>query len=106
MEQFASRVGLRHTLYFSLFFEDVSRKMCYSTRMKLHRRVWNLSPCPDPPSSVDPPTAHPTPLSIARAPGEVSRQRVTSFFPVLRIGGGVPGSQGRQGARHAAALLS
>jgi len=62
---------------------------------------------PDPLIGVDPPTAHPTPLSIARVPGEVSRQQVASFFPVLRIAGGVlPGhAEGKEHA-HAAALLS
>jgi hypothetical protein len=47
---------------------------------------------------VDPPTAHPTPLSVAEEAGEVSRQQVTSFLPnawyvsslLLRMAGRVP----------------
>ena len=43
---------------------------------------------------------HPTPLSIAGVAGEVSRQRVASFFPVASHSWlGAAGSRGRQGSR-------
>ena len=65
-----------------------------------------------PPISVDPPTAHPTPLSVAEVPGEVSRQQVTSFLPIawyvssllLRIAGWVPPGQ-VEGKEHADATV-
>src|SRR5438876_12400211 len=83
--------------------------MCYPTKDEVIGSVWSLSPCPRHPSiNVDPPRAHPTPLSIAGVPGEVSRQRVASFFPLLRIAGGLPPpgyAEGKEHA-HAAALLS
>ena len=57
--------------------------------MQLQRASGVVRLAPDPPSSVDPPTAatqspglRPTPLSIAGVPGEVSRQQVASCFPV------------------------
>ena len=43
---------------------------------------------------------HPTPLSVAGGPGEVSLQKVASFFPVASHGWlGAAGSRARQGAR-------
>jgi hypothetical protein len=57
--------------------------------MQLQRASGVVRLAPDPPSSVDPPTAatqspglRPTPLSIAGVAGEVSRQQVASCFPV------------------------
>src|SRR5712692_6062108 len=75
--------------------------MCYVNKDEVSERVWSLSPCPRHPSiSVDPPRAHPTPLSIAGVLGEVSRQRVASFFPVAsHCWLGTARSRGRQGAR-------
>ncbi len=53
------------------------------------------------------PGLRPTPLSIARVPGEVSHQRVACFFPLVRIPGWVLAGheEGKEHA-HAAALLS
>ena len=69
-------------------------------RMKLQGGSGVLRPAPDPPLSVDPPTAYPTSLSIARVPGEVSRQQVAYFFPVASYSWlGAIGSRARQGAR-------
>jgi hypothetical protein len=56
--------------------------MCFAIKDEVIGSVWSLSPCPRPPLSVDPPTARPTPLSIARVAGEVSHQKVASCFPV------------------------
>jgi len=51
--------------------------MCYANKDEVNERVWSRSPCPSPSSiNVDPPRAHPTPLSIAGVPGEVSRNRL------------------------------
>jgi hypothetical protein len=62
---------------------------------------------PDPPISVDPPRAHPTPTSIVGVAGEVSRQQVACCFPVLRIVGELlPGQEEGKEHAYAAALLS
>jgi hypothetical protein len=75
--------------------------MCSPTKGEVTGRVWSLSPFPrHPPINVDPPRAHPTPLSITRVAGEVSRQKVAFFFPVASHSWlGAAGSRGRQGAR-------
>jgi hypothetical protein len=70
-------------------------------RTRVRGNVWSPAPFPGHPSiRVDPPQSHPTPLSIAGVPGEVSRQRVASFFPIAsHCWLGAAGSHGRQGAR-------
>ncbi len=59
------------------------------SRVQLEGASGVVRPAPDPLISVDPPTAatqspglRPTPLSIAGVAGEVSHQKVASFFPV------------------------
>jgi hypothetical protein len=66
-----------------------SPEMCSATKDEVNGSVWSLSPCPRPPISVDPPTAHPTPLSIAGVMGEVSCQKVAPSSLLLRIPGKV-----------------
>jgi len=74
--------------------------------MKLQGGSGVLRPAPDPPLSVDTPTAHPTSLSIGRVPGEVSRQQVAYFFPVASHSWlGAAGSRAPCLARDPAALL-
>ncbi len=84
-----------------------SPEMCYANKGEVKGSVWSLSPCPRHPSSnVDPPRAHPTPLSIAGVTGEVSRQRVACFFPGASHSWlGAPGHEEGKEHADAAALL-
>ncbi len=90
---------------FSRFCEDFSPEMCYATEEEVTGRVSQHAQTP--PINVDPPRAHPTPFSITGVPGEVSRQRVASFFPFASHSWlGAPGHEEGKEQTHATALLS
>ena len=85
----------------SAVLESFRSPMCSPTKGEVTGRVWSLSPCPrHPPINVDPPTAASTTSQYNWSAGEVSRQRVASFFPVAsHCWLGAARSRGRQGAR-------